>query len=39
MAFFRGATAYEAQVGCLWLRVPYWVFLRIGCLPSMGWEH
>jgi hypothetical protein len=36
---FRGATCWEAQIGPLWITVPYPRFLRVGCWPRIGWER
>lgn len=37
--YFRGATAYEAQIGRLWVRIPFWSFFKVGVMPSVGWER
>ncbi|MGP9790718.1 hypothetical protein [Roseinatronobacter sp. NSM] len=37
MIYFKGATAYECQIGRLWFRLPFWKYLRLGVMPSMGW--
>lgn len=36
---FRGATSYEAAIGRLWITIPYWRYLRVGCWPSIGWDR
>lgn len=36
--YMRGATAVEGYIGRVWWRVPYWPYLRNGCLPRVGIE-
>jgi hypothetical protein len=36
---FKGATSWEAQIGRLWVRVPYWPYLKCGVWPKVGWER
>ena len=31
--YIRGATAHEAQICRIWVRIPFWRFLRVGVLP------
>lgn len=38
MRMFRGATAYEGYVWRFWFRLPYWRFIRAGCLPTVGYS-
>ena len=36
---FKGATAWEAYVGHLWIRLPFWRYLKVGCKPKIGWDN
>lgn len=36
--FMKGATAYEAQWWRIFVRLPYWRFLKCGCRPSIGYD-
>ena len=33
--FFKGATAYEAQIGRVCFRLPFFAYVRAGCWPSV----
>jgi hypothetical protein len=36
MIGFHGATQYEMAIGPVWITIPYWRFLIVGCWPRMG---
>ena len=36
--FFRGATSWEGYIGRLWFRWPFWVYIKLGIRPTVGWE-
>lgn len=36
---FRGATAWEGYIGCLWFRWPFWAYIKCGCWPKIGWDN
>lgn len=35
----RGATTYGVWIWRLTVEVPYWRFLRVGCLPRVYWDN
>lgn len=36
---FKGATAWEAYIGRLWVRIPFWKYLTLGIMPQIGWDN